>query len=81
VLVSEKAGLRGDGTCVQLEDNMVVCKNCDSPKSSNDQVTDDSHKLVFVMCSADAQEVSTSEVVLDCSIDEVGMEQLEQVAV
>ncbi len=25
MLVSEEAGLRGDGTCVQLEANMVVC--------------------------------------------------------
>ncbi len=33
VLVSEEAGLRGDRTCVQLEADMVVCENCNSPKS------------------------------------------------
>jgi hypothetical protein len=35
--------------------------------SSEDQVSDSAHKLVFVMHSGDAQEVSTSDVVLDCS--------------
>ena len=53
MLVSEEAGLRGDGTCVQLEADMVVFKNCDSPKSSDDQVTDGAHKLVFAMCSGE----------------------------
>jgi hypothetical protein len=53
VLVSEEAGLRGDGTCVQLEADMVVFKNCDSPKSSDDQVTHGAHKLVFAMCSGE----------------------------
>jgi hypothetical protein len=50
-MVSEEVGLRGDGTCVQLEADIVVFKNCDSPKSSNEQ-------LVFVMCSVGTQEVS-----------------------
>ncbi len=60
---------------------MVVCKNCDSPKSSDDPVTDGAHKLVFVMCSADTPELSAQGIVLDCSFDDIGMEPLMQAAV
>jgi hypothetical protein len=75
VLVSEEGGLQKDGTCVQLESDMVVCQNCD------DHVSDGAHKLVFVVCSGDTQEVSASDVVLICGTEEaldVGMEQLVQ---
>jgi hypothetical protein len=47
VLVSEEVGLQKDGTCAQLESDMVVCQNCDSPMSSDDQVSDGAHKLCF----------------------------------
>jgi hypothetical protein len=60
---------------------MVICENCDSPRSSDDQVSDGAYKLVFVMCSGDAQEVSVSDVVLDYGTVEaldVVMEQLAQ---
>jgi hypothetical protein len=84
VLVSEEVSLQKDGTCVQLESDMVICQNCNPPRSSEDQVSDGAHKLVFVMHSGDAQEVSASDVVLDCStaaILDVAMEQLAQAAV
>jgi hypothetical protein len=84
VLVSEEVGLQKDGTCAQLESDMVVCQNCDSPRSSDDQVSDAAHKLVIVMHSGDAQEISASDVVLDCGSVEaldVAMEQLVQTAV
>jgi hypothetical protein len=56
-LISEDVGVQKDGTCVQLESDMVVCQNCDSPRSSDKQVTDGALKLVFVMCSADTQDI------------------------
>jgi hypothetical protein len=81
VLVSEEVGLQKDDTCVQLKSDTMICQNCNSPRSSDDQVSDGAHKLVFVMLSGDAQEVSASDVVLDCSTAEaldVAMEQLAQ---
>ncbi len=70
MLVSKEVGLQKDGKCVQLESDMVVCQNCDSPRSSDDQVSDGAHKLVFVMHSGDTQELSDSDVVLDCGTEE-----------
>jgi hypothetical protein len=64
-----------------LESDKVICQNCDSPRLSEEKVSDGAHKLVFVMHSGDAQEVSTSDVVLDCTSAEgldVIMEQLAQ---
>ncbi len=49
---------------VQLEADMVAFKNCSSPKSTNDHITDGAHKLVFVMCSGDTHDISATDIVL-----------------
>jgi hypothetical protein len=49
---------------------MVVCQNYDPPRSTDEQVTDGAQKLVFVICNGDKQEVSASEVVLECGTQE-----------
>jgi hypothetical protein len=84
VLISEEVGLQKDDTCVKLESDMAVCQNCGSPRSSDDQVSDGAHKLVFMMPSGDTKEVYVSDARMDCGTEEaldVGMEQFMQAAV
>jgi hypothetical protein len=62
---------------------MVICQNYNSPRSSDNQVSNGAHKLVFVMHSGDAQEVSASDIFLGCSTGEAldgALEQLAQAA-
>jgi hypothetical protein len=70
--------------CDQLVSDMALCHYGD-PRASDDQVTDGVHKLVFVMCSGDPEQVLVSEILLQPGTDDepldLGMEQLVQASV